>query len=380
MRMLRVVVVCTVWLSACSYPPLPRAIGDEVLDASPEVDTPLPVDAQVCFGTTTLVRVCLESPPTKPLTISGPTQIDTADLRVCARTTSGAENYCVLAGTDISITAPWRGVGPKPLVLIASGTITSTAAGVIDVGSHRARPIGAIEAGAGANFAGCDVGTAPAVSGGGAGGSFLGKGGNGATASVAGTTGGTSGARVNTVTELRGGCPGQDGAGGAPGLKGLGGGAVFLIAGTSITIAGAINAAGEGGGGGVTNLSGGGGGGSGGMIGFDAPTIAVTSLLLASGGGGGEGSRETANGAGGDGSDPTTTAPAAGGTSNDPVSGNGGKGSQAEIAGSGNNGGPGQLGNGGTRGAGGGGGGGAGIIIAPATATFTQAISPPATR
>jgi hypothetical protein len=341
-----------------------------MIDAA--IDTPPPVDAQVCFGTTTLVKICLEAAPTQALVISSKMQIDTGDPTMCARTTSGADNYCVLAGTDINITARLRGVGPKPLVLIASGAITSSAAGEIDVGSHRARGLGEPEAGAGVELAVCNAGTPPDSRGGGAGGSFLGKGGNGGTGAVVGSDGGTAGAAVNDVTALRAGCPGQGGDGGNfPGGKGLGGGAVFLIAGTSITIGGTINAAGEGGGGSAADLSGGGGGGSGGMIGLDAPTVAVTGLLLASGGGGGEGSRENLNGNGGDGADPTTTDPAPGGDRipHDTATGNGGNGSQAEVAGSGNNGGPGLSGSGGVRGGGGGGGGGTGIIKAPTNAT-----------
>jgi hypothetical protein len=343
------------------------------------VDTP-PPDAQVCFGTTTLVKICLEAAPTQPLVISTKTQIDTGDTTMCARTTSGADNYCVLAGTDINITARLRGVGPKPLVLIASGTITSSAAGEIDVGSHRVRDQGEPEAGAGRSAQGCDPSTPPAVGGGGAGGSFLGKGGNGGHV-AGGIVDAVAAAVVNTVTELRGGCPGQDGQGTFPGVGGFGGGAVFLIAGTSITFAGTINAAGESGDGGHANVSGGGGGGAGGMIGVDAPMISV-GLLLANGGGGGEGSRD-GNGSDDDGaagSDPINIIAAPGGFFGNAQGGNGGAGSAGMAGGPGIAGDPGIFSNtGGRRGAGGGGGGGAGIIKVPATATLTTDISPAGT-
>jgi hypothetical protein len=312
--------------------------------------------------------------------ISTKAQIDTGDTTMCAHTASGADNYCVLAGTDITITALLRGTGPKPLVLIASGTITSSVAGVIDVGSHRVREPGEPEDGAGRNPAVCDPGTVPKSAGGGAGGSFLGTGGNGADGATAGTAGGIAALKVNTVTALRGGCPGQAGQGGEPGAGGLGGGAVFLIAGTSITLAGAVNAAGESGDGGQANTSGGGGGGAGGMIGLDAPIVSV-GLLLANGGGGGEGSREgnVALSAGSPGNDPSTVVAAQGG-SGTLFGGDGGAGSAGAAAGSGTPGDGGTSGNNGnSRGGGGGGGGGAGIVKISATATLTKDISPAGT-
>jgi hypothetical protein len=171
-----------------------------VIDAA--IDTPpVPIDAQVCFGTTTLAKICLEAAPTQRLMISTETQIDTSDPTKCAKTTSGAENYCVLAGTDISITAKLRGVGPKPLVLIASGTITSSAAGVIDVGSHRMRAQGEPEEGAGRNPQSCALGAQLGIGGGGPGGSFVGRGGNGSHV-AGGTIDAMAGAVVNNVTEL----------------------------------------------------------------------------------------------------------------------------------------------------------------------------------
>src|SRR6185436_8796867 len=106
--------------------------------------------------------------------------------------------------------------------------------------------------------------------------------------------GGTAGSAVSVVNELRGGCPGQGGAGiSDEGAKGHGGGAVLLIAGRTIDVRGAINAAGEGGGGAGTSAAGGGGGGSGGMIVLDAPTITNSGLILASGGGGGGGAAQS---------------------------------------------------------------------------------------
>jgi hypothetical protein len=342
------------------------------LDAAPDVTA----DAAACFGTG-LVRVCLESLPTQPMAISTATQVDTDDPTMCARTTSGAANYCVLAATDITIVAKLRGAGAKPLVLIASGTITSTAAGVIDVGSHRVREPGSPETGAGADAAVCNAGANPTNSGGGAGGSFVGSGGAGAAGAAAGASLGGTPAAAGPATELRGGCAGQDGNGASKGAGGHGGGAVFLIAGTSINVGGDINAAGEGGDAGTNNISGAGGGGSGGMIGLDAPLITVTSMILANGGGGGEGSGQ--NVAGANGADPITIAAALGGNGSAGIGGDGGDGSAGDAAGRGLAGRVGEVATTGTRGGGGGGGGGAGLVKVPANATLGTMVSPEAT-
>ena len=336
-----------------------------------------PPDALFCYGTG-IVKICLAAAPTAPFTTSGGTTlIFTTSSSLCAHVVSGGDNYCVIAATTITLGGALAATGSKPLVLLATQSIMTTAS--IDVASHRGT---AETIGAGADPSDCSPGTAPFNSGGGAGGSFTGSGGPGATGAIVGTsTGGIPGNAVTEVTALRGGCPGQDGDGPNKGVRGHGGGGVFLIAGTSITIGGAIIAAGEGGAGGAGNITGGGGGGSGGMIGFDAPTINVNSLLLASGGGGGEGSREgSLNAPGDNGDDPTTQNPAQGGSS-DLFAGDGGSGS-TPTTGAGGSGMAGSVGNGGSaRGGGGGGGGGAGLITAPqaATASFTDA-SPTVTR
>jgi hypothetical protein len=362
-------------ITACSYPPLPPLNGIDAgtnpPDARPAAPPDAPPGAQACYGTG-IVQVCFAAPPTDPLTIENqnPTIIDTANPAMCAATVSGADNYCVLVGTTITVDATLRATGPKPLVLIASDSITVTQ--LIDVGSHRSIPE---FIGAGADPMTCMSGTPAGTSGGGAGGSFTGKGGNGGAA----PGGGPGGQAVNgaiSITELRGGCPGQAGNGGGGGAGGHGGGAVYLIAGNRIDITGpGINAAGEGGNPGLPSggvSSGAGGGGSGGMIGFDAPTIMCTSLLLANGGGGGEGSGVTTIGVPGD--DPSTTAAAAGGTGGTNNGGDGGDGSTGPAAGPGGN-----ASNGGAGGGGGGGGGGAGLIKAPATANLGTNVSPAAT-
>jgi len=354
--------------------------ADAAGEAASDAPGPPPIDARTCFGTS-IVQVCLASAPTQPLTISNLTTIDTMTSPMCVATVSGGTNYCVVAATSIMINGTLRATGAKPLVLVASDSITVSQ--LIDVGSHRSTPE---FVGAGADPTTCAAGTPAGTRGGGAGGSFTGKGGNGG----GGSGGGPGGQAVNgttPITELRGGCRGQDGDGGGKGTGGHGGGAVYLIAVNTIDITGpGINAAGEGGDSGKGGpiaapiSSGAGGGGAGGMIGFDAPTITCNSLLLANGGAGGEGSGVTSDGA--PGSDPSTTAAATGGTGNSAIGGDGGNGSSGAAAGIGANGKNGtsvNLGMGVTNdGGGGGAGGGAGLIKGPA-GSLGNNISPRAT-
>jgi hypothetical protein len=355
-------------------PGAPGTVPDAMTDAAPDAES-TDAAASACFGTT-LLHVCLASPPTQPFAISSFTLIDTASTTACAPLVSGGD-YCVIAATTMTITGTLRATGRRPLVLIASESITATA--LIDVGSHRAATP---EVGAGAEPPSCAVGTLPitlgGTNGGGAGGSFLRAGGRGGDGTNAAGSGGTAGAAVaaSRVTSLRGGCAGQPGDGIAKTPGGHGGGAVFLIAGNAISVSGSggINAAGEGGGGAAPMARGGGGGGAGGMIGFDAPAITVSSLILANGGGGGEASSDT--NLGNPGADPSAVRAAAGGTGGNTNGGDGGAGAGGNpttAAGAGG-------GGGGTTdlGGGGGGGGGTGLILAPATAVLGTLVSPPA--
>jgi len=353
--------------------------GGPPLDAGLDsgADAP-PPDALVCYGTG-IVQVCFANAPTQPLTISNTKTIDTGTDSLCAtNVVSGGANYCVVVATTITISATLRATGPKPLVLVASDSISVPSGGSIDVGSHRQRGIGEPETGAGADVdtATCVAGTPPTNTGGGAGGSFTGKGGTGGkgTAANAGTPADVA---MPPVMVLRGGCPGQDGKATA-GSAGHGGGAVFLIATNKIDIGGnGINAGGEAGGGGALGVDGGGGGGggAGGMIGLDAQTVMVTSSLVANGGGGGEGGSVSLAVTGQDGTDATTTNAAPGGNVNTASGGDGGDGSAGPAAG------PGMAGsNGGKSGAnfggGGGGGGGAGLIKVPAGVNLGNKASP----
>jgi hypothetical protein len=335
------------------------------------IDMPPPIDAQVCFGTAPFT-ICLLEPPTTPLSITTAATINTATSPMCSAIASGGD-YCVLVGTDITINAKLRATGSKPLVLLATNSITTSS--VIDVGSHRGVTP---ETGAGADPALC-VGTAPVDGGGGAGGSFIGLGGVGGASARGGSVGGMPVAAV-AVTTLRGGCPGQSGNGDDPGARGHGGGAVLLIAGSAISLGDEILAGGEGGTAGTNNTSGGGGGGAGGMIVLDAPNVTNSgnSLILANGGAGGQGSGE--NTPGGPGADSATITAASGGMGGAVNGGIGGNGSAGMQAGSG---GPGAVGTifnpGNLRGAGGGGGGGAGVIKSPMSlgTNVSPAVTPP---
>ena len=349
--------------------------GQCVDQPPPDAGPDAPPDARVCFGTAPFT-VCFTTPPTGAIDVSMATTFNTDTGTVtgtqlnCANPMSGGTGYCVLAANTITINQSLRATGTKPLVLVAVDSISVAMS--IDVASHR---MGAMDSlGAGADpTTGCNAGTPPGAatggSGGGAGGSFIGAGGSGGVGGGGGTSG-VHGLAISLGTVLHGGCPGQDGAGGGRGARGHGGGAVFLIAGNSITVGGTINAGGEGGEGATATADGGGGGGAGGLIGFDATTITVTGTLIANGGGGGEGS---SNQTGNPGSDVSMTTAAPGGTNGSGPGGDGGAGSAGGAGGTGT---VGQDGSGG--GGGGGGGGGAGLIKGPPASLGTK-VSPAAT-
>src|ERR1044071_3207525 len=209
--------------------PSGRCVGEEPpIDA--RLDTP-PPDARLCFGAAPFT-ICFPAPPSGSIDVSMATTFDTVTGTVtgtqlnCSAPTSGGTGYCVIAANTITIGAPLRAVGTKPLVLVAATSISVPAAGSIAVGSHRMGGTDSLGAGADPN-PGCNVGNLPSsangTSGGGAGGSFLGAGGNGGNGGNGGGGAGTRGPTTNSVTTLRGGCPGQDGAGNMKGGRGHGG-------------------------------------------------------------------------------------------------------------------------------------------------------------
>ncbi len=376
-RAVRAVVL--VGLVACGYsPPAPSSVQDGPPDQPPTdgtVDTavdPL-VDAPQCFGAG-FGKLCLSTAPTAPLVLDG--TFDTGS-GACTEVIDG---NCVLAGTTVSIAngADFTARGDRPLVVVASDTLTIQ--GTLSVASHRGQP-----SGAGVSAATCAAPTAAendgGGGGGGAGGSYQGTGGTGGTGdtndnnlSGGDAKGGTAAAAI-TPTSVRAGCAGGrggDGTTGSPGNAGAGGGAVYLIAGTQITIDGVVDAGGAGGSAPNGGSQGGGGGGSGGLIGLDAPTITVTGTVAANGGSGAGGSGTNNNaGPGRDGT--ASTSQSSGGNA-----GTGGGGGGSGGAGSGDataDGGGGGSGPGG----GGGGGGSAGYVLFEGSLGSGGTFSPAAT-
>jgi hypothetical protein len=313
-------------------------------------DTP-PGDNANCFGTG-LVVACFSAAPSGDQMLATSVIVNTDTSPQCATLTNG-NNWCVIAAHSITINTgvTVAATGMRPLVLVATESITMS--GLIDVASHRGVGIGA-----GADAPGCNEGSPPTGTSGGAGGSFGGAGGDGA---AVGGNAGTAGATI-IPTMMRGGCPGQNGSDDtAPGPRGHGGGGVMLIANNTITIGGIVNASGSGGGGGGNSANAGaGGGGSGGLIGLDAPTIMVSGVVVANGGGGGEASGAVSTGDVGD--DPTNaTTPALGGSGGSSFGTDGGNGAYATTL-TGDNAATNCTGTCTTPSAGGGGGGGAGLI------------------
>ena len=320
--------------------------------------------SDACYGTN-LVHVCFAPTSLPPATRTLSQAINTDDPTMCDMV-DGAAPGCVIAAQTLTVAAgaTVRATGSKPLVLV--GTSTLEVDGTLDV-SSKSNPA---SDGAGANAAACNAGTAPTGNGGGAGGSFGGPGGDGGTSDAAGSTGGKAGtvATAADLMQLRGGCRGQAGISGATkGTGGSGGGAVYLLATTSITVTGIVNASGAGSIVGTPPNAGGGGAGAGGMIGLDAPTISVSGSVFANGGGGSSGTGSSTPGASG--TDPTNaTTPAPGGTGTTTHGGPGGAGATTVAAVKGTN--------GNTQGGGGGGGGGAGVILKFGTISGAGAISP----
>lgn len=255
------------------------------IDAPADAEIDAPSDSLTCFGT--LKSICFTMPPTGDLMLSG--TIDTStDARCANYPQMGGVDLCVIAGATVTAGAV-RVQGTKPLVVVGMTMVSIT-------GSIDASSIGT-EVGGGANGAGCTVTTGQAQSsgGGGGGGGGFGVAGAGGGLGANGAMPGPSGAPIG-VTQIRGGCPGGKGGDGEPGSGGrLGasGGAIAVLAGTAIQVAGGVYASGAGGGGGsplgTLNRGAGGGGGSGGLIVLEAPTINVTGTVAANGGGGGGG-------------------------------------------------------------------------------------------
>jgi len=288
-----------------------------------------------CYGTTGWL-LCLGAPPTASIDLSGTLDTDISPLCLAAVPQTwidaGQPDACVVAGAMITASAEVTVRGTRPLVLLADTKIKFVSTDILELASHR---IGGVGPGANATacFAGGNGGNSAQGGGGAAGGSFTTPGGDGGDGSGAG--GGGSLATVPVPDLLRGGCPGGRGGSGGAGsaVGGPSGGAVYLVAGGSLSLGGFVNASGAGGSPGTVGHGGAGGGGSGGMIVMAAPSIDVTGIMLANGGGGGEGSDN--NTSGGNGQDPDLTLPtlpALGGDSGSTSGGDGGAGAADTIA------------------------------------------------
>ncbi|MDX2093081.1 MAG: hypothetical protein SFX73_34885 [Kofleriaceae bacterium] len=336
--------------------------------------TPSSNDAltEACYGT--FVTVCTEDSPIERM-ITADTTLETSGGSECATLSRGPDVCLVLATTfDISSGATVRGAGARPLVVVATQTLSI--AGTLTVASYASD-----DAGAGSGGAPCSSGTAPSaadgVGAGGAGGSFVTMGGIGRRGRLTDDTLPGSESRPGPpqplLAELRGGCAGISGAGTTSAPGGDGGGAIALIS-PIISVAGRLDASGSPGAGGATSRNGGGGGGSGGMIVLDAATISVTGSVLANGGAGGEGATGSSNGEDGKLSPDWASEPDGG---NRHIGGNGGDGAflsfEAEDGRSpsgANDGGPHHAG-------GGGGGGGAGLVHVVPYAPVPSTTPPP---
>lgn len=350
-----------------------------------------PDTAPGCFGGGLFSAICPMPLPTAQVNITADRTINTAmtgnnNCDQIIPQPGGGAPLCLVLGTSITISPGVKliGIGDNPLVLLATGSFTIN--GTIDVSSHVAAGV-LLGAGAQTQTSCGSVGTGQngggvdGAGGGGAGGSFStmgGTGGNGRNGGSGGTPGSTQ-----AVTDLRGGCPGGKGGagsgGGGAGNPGNGGGAVYVIAGGSLTISGTIDASGSGGGGGggaVNAGSGGGGGGSGGMIVLDAPSITLSGSVYANGAGGGGGNGSQVGNVGAVGVEPSSaTTQASGGTGGAGGGGAGGKGYARDMPATNGVNGSSQYC------AGGGGGGGAGSVrvFGVPPSSLGGAISPPPT-
>lgn len=344
--------------------PTTKTCEASAIDAA--ADT-MPVDATPdgCYGTG-LVVVCPDAPVTgqTQVTISTTTTLDTGTSTMCQpyHLAGGTADtrYCVVAARTVIVSAGgrWSIIGSRPLVVIATNTMTID--GVVDAASHR----GGL-GGAGSNAPECMSGSTPTLDDGGPGGSFGGAGGAGGGADTRPVV--PAAPATATITALRGGCGGRPGSGTNAGGPGRGGGALGLIA-DNLVIGGTINASGAAGfGAGLS--AGGGGGGSGGMILLDANSIVVgtAAQIFANGAGGGEGGGGS-NG-GNDGTDSSAPLTAGqGGAGRASAGGDGGDGPAGNMpAGAGSN----------ASDSGGGGGGGAGVIRVVPPRALGGAISPP---
>src|SRR5688572_4326492 len=153
------------------------------------IDMAIDPDARACFGTG-FGATCLPSAPTAAFALPVTNNFDTSTGCTHVVMTGGIET-CVLAGTTVALpTGVFRAVGPRPLVIVASQTITIN--GTISVASIRG-----MGGGAGASTAVCPTPNQGqddgGGGGGGAGGTFVGAGAVGGTGDANGADTGAGG-------------------------------------------------------------------------------------------------------------------------------------------------------------------------------------------
>jgi len=319
-------------------------------------------DGNMCVGRGVLT-VCFDALPTMATQL--PTSIATTDNAQCSTgvhwASSSQPTACFIAGTTVTQTGTTVVTGGRPLVLVALDSLQVT--GLIDASSH----VGVTALGPGADPGACPAFAAapqanPNGGGGGAGGSFVSAGGAGGMGDNGGTLGGRPAPATAASPVLRGGCAGQLGVmGGGSGAStpGHGGGAIYLLAGSALSVQAGRIAANGAGATAPNNRYGGSGGGAGGMIVLDAPTITMAGAFLSANGGGG--AAGTDGGVGEAGSDPDPLHPtvaALGGAGSKGGAGGAGATVTAAATDGGSTG-------GGNLHSGGGGGGGIGVIYAP---------------
>src|ERR1051325_3628758 len=159
--------------------PIDARATDGLVDMMPDMFV---IDAQSCFGEGAW-EVCLQPLPPGPVTLSGP--LDTTSSTMCLQTqpepwmANGQPAACFVVGTTISMGANVQVTGSRPLVLVATKTVSLGS--LLDAAGHAGVP------GPGGPATSCPTFPTPAPAsntnggGGGAGASFSTKGGNGGT-------------------------------------------------------------------------------------------------------------------------------------------------------------------------------------------------------
>lgn len=302
--------------------------------------------------------------------------------------------YTILTLHDLKVehTGTLRGIGSRPLIIVAGGAVTIDGLVNIAATGKNPGPGGQFGGGRAKAGSGCGGGTQGELKvldydSGGAGASFGGKGGQGGDGPLAKppcTLGCSEHCVIYCLTPLRGGSGGGGGGDVVGGEGGAGGGALQISARDVITVGlkGVINAAGGTGGGGSGVGGSGAGGGSGGGILLEAPTVNVSGTVAANGGGGGGGGAAFLAGKSGDDGKALGTAASGGDGANELFGANiGGKGGAGSSTGDGNeNAGNGKTGSGLEYGQGGGGGGSGRICIRNRSGTVGGTISPRSTN